>query len=261
MDPVTDRTTLDAFVDGALTPEEAARVVMQLADSPSSQAHVDATMETNALLAAAFGAPMDAPVPAPIRAAIERAAPRGRGPAGLGWRPLQRLGRRELSFGGVAAAAAVVLALWVWPQAPSGTSNTTGLAGPVAAGSSLYESLETRSSGVSVQGERGSEIAVLASYLDSQARPCREFEMLERDGSATTGIACRDAGPEWTVAFAASRPQQPPDTQPGDAAADRYVPAEGVADAAVSSALDALGAGAALSPATEADLIAGAWQR
>ena len=79
MDPVNpsmtlrtemDAARLDAFVDGALSPEEAARVVLHLADCPGDQAYVDAVMETNALLAAAFSEPLHQALPERLRATI-----------------------------------------------------------------------------------------------------------------------------------------------------------------------------------------------
>ena len=46
-----DRTRLAAFVDGELSPEEAAAVVMHLADHPADQAYVDDLFAANAALA------------------------------------------------------------------------------------------------------------------------------------------------------------------------------------------------------------------
>lgn len=268
MDAVIDRATLDAFVDGALTPEEAARVVMHLADAPAAQAHVDATMELNALLAEAFGAPLAMPAPKHILAALEGSGrKRISDPIGLrarGRGALRRAtgGAAPYTFGAAAAAAAMALGVWLWPQGPAGTPENLRLAGPVPAGTSLYEALETRGSGLAIQGERGTEIAVIATYLDSDRRPCREFEVLQRsEGTAAAGVACRDRASEWVVAFAASRPLQAPapssDATPDTAA---YIPAAGVTDAAVSGALDALGAGPALVPEAEERLIANAWR-
>ncbi|PJN94791.1 hypothetical protein CNY89_12380 [Amaricoccus sp. HAR-UPW-R2A-40] len=70
MDAVMDHETLAAFVDGALSPEDSAGVVMHLADHPLDAAHVDALMELNALLGEAYAAPLHEPAPEPIVAAI-----------------------------------------------------------------------------------------------------------------------------------------------------------------------------------------------
>ncbi len=47
---------LAAFVDGELSPEEAAEVVMHLADHPADQTYVDDLFAANAALAEAFSA-------------------------------------------------------------------------------------------------------------------------------------------------------------------------------------------------------------
>lgn len=260
MDPVIDRGTLDAFVDGALSPEDAARVVMQLADAPAAQAHVDATMELNALLGAAYDAPMTERIPERIRSVFERHEVLHSGKTGKVVAFRQAV-RRGLPYLGGAIAAGVVFALsaTIWP----GTEpEAVQIAGPVASGTTLFEALETRHSGVAIPGERGNEIAVIATFLDRNQRPCREFEVVHRtDGTATRGVACREVTRDWTVAFAATRPlAPPPPAESATTAEGTYLPAAGVTDAAVSGALDALGAGISLDPAQEDALIVGSWE-
>ena len=65
-----DRTRLAAFVDGELSPEEAAAVVMHLADHPADQAYVDDLFAANAALSAAFAAPLSEPIPSSLRAVL-----------------------------------------------------------------------------------------------------------------------------------------------------------------------------------------------
>jgi anti-sigma factor RsiW len=67
---VMDKDRLAAFVDGELSPEEAAAVVLHLADTPVDQAYVDDLFAANEALAQAFGAPLSEPVPEAIHAAI-----------------------------------------------------------------------------------------------------------------------------------------------------------------------------------------------
>ena len=265
MDTVIDRGKLDAFVDGALSPEEAARVVMHLADTPAAQAHVDATMELNALLSAAFEAPMKERVPSRILEVFERFEERRAGARGKVI-ALRRAVRRSTPYLGGAIAAGVIfsLGLSIWPEPKP---DALQLAGPVAAGTTLYEALETRRSGLAIPGERGTEIAVIATFLDDDERPCREFEVVHRgDGMATHGVACRETTRDWIVAFAASRPFAVPGSESeavggGTSETEGYLPAAGVTDAAVSGALDALGAGISLDPAREEALIAEGWRR
>lgn len=261
MDPVIDRGRLDAFVDGALSPEEAARVVMHLADTPAAQAHVDAVMALNALLTEAYDAPMSERIPETIRAVFERHEARRSGATGTVV-AFRRAARQGLPYLGGAIAAGVLFALGVtiWPNTQPGALQ---IAGPVASGTTLYEALETRHSGLAIPGERGTEIAVIASFLDRDQRPCREFEVVQRtEGTATRGVACRERTRDWTVAFSTTRPLVPiPPAQSTASDEGAYLPAAGVTDAAVSGALDALGAGISLDPAQEEVLIANEWQR
>jgi anti-sigma factor RsiW len=74
METMPGRSTgrkLAAFADGELEPEEAARVVMHLADHPEDQAYVDRIAVERALLARAYGPIAAEPVPERIRAVIE----------------------------------------------------------------------------------------------------------------------------------------------------------------------------------------------
>ena len=263
MDTVIDRGTLDAFVDGALSPEEAARVVMHLADTPEAQAHVDAVMEMNALLGAAYGAPMSERIPERILAVFAEDAARRAGGGGTVV-AFRRAARRGLPYLGGAIAAGVIFALGlaIWPDPrPEGLQ----IAGPVASGTAFFEALETRPSGLAIPGERGTEIAVIATFLDRDQRPCREFEIVHRtEATATRGVACREATEDWTVAFAATRPlgnAPAPTAGAEQRSGGVYLPAAGVTDAAVSGALDALGAGISLDPAQEAEMIAEEWAR
>lgn len=250
-----DRATLEAFVDGALTPEEAARVVMHLADTPSDQAYVDALMELDAMLGAAFEAPMSQPVPERILAATRSAAPGNRVVA------FRRRVARAAPYLGAAIAAAMVLALGL-PMLRQGPADAPGpleIAGPLDPGTTLQQALETRPSGETLRDAEGSEVVVIATFLDRNGRPCREFEVLNpAEDARTRGIACRAAIPLWTVAYAASKPVSP--AAGASSEAEGYAPAAGADDTALTGALDALGAGAGLAPADEGALIASGWR-
>ena len=51
-----DKARLAAFVDGELSPEDAAEVVMHLANDPVDQAYVDELMALNVIIADAYDA-------------------------------------------------------------------------------------------------------------------------------------------------------------------------------------------------------------
>lgn len=103
-----DRNRLAAFADGGLSPEEAAAVVMHLADHPEDQAFVDDLMASNALLVRAFSGPSQEPVPERFRAIILPEEGRDRTADVIPFR--RRLHRSLPALAGFGAAAAAVLA-------------------------------------------------------------------------------------------------------------------------------------------------------
>jgi hypothetical protein len=258
MDTVMARETLEAFVDGALSPEEAARVVLHLADCPADATFVDALMETNQLVAAAYAEPLHQAVPERIRAAIypeaaaaPPAAPRADGRTG--WRRARPASRRMV-WGAVAASAALAVLVAVGPARNSGPVQ---IAGATAADAALRTALETRPSGQVPGGPASARITLIASFLDRDGRPCREYEILDAEaGALTQGIACRTMDVGWATEVAvASRLAAAADR--GDA----FVPAEGAGagSGALDGALDRLGAGMLLSPEEERSLIEAGW--
>jgi hypothetical protein len=260
MDAVMDHETLAAFVDGALSPEDSAGVVMHLADHPSDAAYVDALMELNASLVEAYSGPLHEPAPERILAAIlgtaaketavaNAAARAGRSDPRGGWR--QRLGRsRRLAVAGVLAAAAAVFAVVLDPGRFGEPVQILGA--PPSVDADLRAALETAPSGP-VGTETPQRITLVGTFLDKTGQPCREYELLDPEAMALTqGVACRSGDGEWlTEVSVASRI---------DPAADRdaFVPASGAAGdpEALDRALDRLGAGMTLSPVEERALIA-----
>ncbi len=263
MEPVTnsaairteiDAATLDAFADGALSPEEAARVVLHLADCPGDQAYVDAVMETNALLAAAYAAPLHQALPERLRATIfpAEAAPAGRGTARRG-RPvgLARPGRTAV-WGALAASAVLAVGLAA-SLAPGRNPARDAIAGLPGADAALRAALESSPSGAVAETVDGATITVIASFLGDGKRPCREFEV-EDAAAMTEGVACRDATGGWITEIAvASRLPEPQARRSG------FVTASGAGDDALDATLDRLGAGMLLTPDEESALIASGW--
>jgi hypothetical protein len=276
-----DRERLAAFVDGALEPEEAAEVVLRLEASPADRAYVDRLMELGTLLGEAYAAPLYEPVPerflrtvfgeteaepaaepAPEAAAVlpraeaapPRRAARTDDPRG-GARPATRraLGLRVAAFGAVAASAAFLVAFGSLRDEDVGALALTG-----AAEAALAAALETRPSGA-VAGPDGASITLIATFLDADGRPCREFELRDpAAASLTRGLACREDG-DWRSEIALStRIASAPDAAGGS---DDFVPAEGPAAGAISAALDRIGAGLSLTPAEEQALVASGWSR
>jgi hypothetical protein len=260
MDAVMDHETLAAFVDGALSPEESAGVVMHLADHPEDAAHVDALMELNALLGEAYAAPLHEPAPERIVATILDSASRreaarvvaaraGQGDLRGGWR--QRLGRPRKAT--VAALLAVVVAVVAIAVVPGRFGAPVQILGaPPSVDAELRAALETAPSGP-VGTETPQRITLVGTFLDKTGQPCREYELLDPEAMALTqGVACRSGDGEWrTEVSVASRIDPVADR-------DAFVPASGAAGdpEALDRALDRLGAGMTLSPLEERTLIA-----
>lgn len=249
---------LNAFADGQLEPEDAARVVLHLADNPEDQSYVDSVMAMNALISRAHEGPAAAPVPPAMRDAILRAA---------GLAPEQAAGeardnetrdnvvafprRRRVQaafLGGAIAAGFAMLALF-FPQAPE---TGFGLAeGPVSPRSPVHGALVELASGDTRLVGEGARMAVIASFA-YEGGYCREFELAEDGAPArTAGLACGD-GEEWRIEALAERG--------GDDDANLYMPAGGGDEDAFLSVLDALDAGLVLTPEAEDEARAQGWR-
>jgi hypothetical protein len=250
MGAVIDAGRLAAYVDGALEPEEAAQVVMHLADNPEDRERVSRLTELNALLVAAYAAPLSQPVPERIRRAVDPASGGGGNVV-----PFRTRGAATAVVATlVALAAGVMLVFGFGPLWRSTVPGAPGV-GPVPGGSELQMALETGPSGSVVSFPDGDEVTLIATFLDGRGRPCREFELLHDTATEfSRGIACRGADAAWAVAVVVSEPLGgEPDPEAG------YMPAAGAIDAALSGALDVLGAGPSLAPDAERELMAAGW--
>ena len=252
METVMDKSRLAAFVDGELPPEEAAAVVLHLADHPGDQAYVDELYAANAALAQAFGSPMDEPIPEAIRAAIMgETGAEARQEAGgnvVAFRP------RALAFGWAAGGAAMAAGLAGVMFMLAGPAANPGLApGLIAANTGLAGLLETQAAGVPVTLDDGREAMVLASFALPEAGYCREIEVIDTGAARIDyAVACREeAG--WDVRVAMS------EGTAEDAEAKGFVTASGAEAQALMSLLDAGEAAVPLDAAAETAALARGW--
>ena len=241
--PQIDRTRLAAFVDGELSPEEAAAVVMHLADHPADQAYVDDLFAANAALAKAFAAPLSEPVPTAIRAVLQA------DPAPAQIIPFRPRARPALIAGGAALAASLIAALVLFRPAEP----LTLALGPVTAGSPLAQALDTLPSGSPFTETDSRDLMILAT-LPTDTGPCRELEVIDRSAAQIEiALACHNQNTGWQIEVVLKESLPTADGQGG------FTTAEGAAAQGLSSFLDQRGAGLALSPEAEADLIAKGW--
>jgi hypothetical protein len=248
-----DKTILDRFADGELPPEEAAGVVMRLADSPSDQTYVDHLIAANELLARAFAAPLGEPVPESIRATIFGPAPvEVAAPTQTDVVPFfGRLGRpaAALAFAASVAAAAMI---WV-TLAPDAPAISLSL-GPLAPDDAAYKVFQSLPSGQPGTLPNGARLMVLASMKLPDGNICREFEKISAgEALITYGVACRNGGEGWDIGVLVSEPL------PNGAEDQAFVTAAGPEARALTLFLNRAGAGATLSPEEEADAIADGW--
>lgn len=242
-----DRERLAAFVDGELSPEEAAAVVLHLADHPADQAYVDDLFAANAALANAFGAPVTERVPDTILATIDGAAARA---AILPFR-LRPVG---VAAGLAMAAALTAVAVLTRPEAGPALA-----LGPVMGGSALAEALDVLPSGVVAKMPDGREMMVLASFA-VEGGHCREVELMDRAATAIElGLVCQ--GEEVVGGHGGWQVEVVLKEAFGTAAAEEFVAAEGAMAMGLSPFLDQRGAGLALTPEEEAAAIAAGWGR
>lgn len=247
-----DRETLGAYADGELPQAEAAAVERHLAGHPGDRAFVERIAAERAAIARAFGPIAAAPLPPPLRERVEAMiAAAGDRQGGATVVALRRPPPRTwLAGGALAAAAAALLAVYLGQERPAGTELVLG---PLPAGAPVAGALDSLSAGVPERLAGGGEIEIVASFADGRGRFCRELR-LARDGigPVDVAIACAADG-LWTVEAVVA-------TDPVPESEDRFETAAGPAARAIETALDALGAGAVLTPEEEAAAKARGWR-
>ena len=244
---VMDPDRLAAFVDGELSPEEAAEVVMHLADHPGDQAYVDDLMAANAALSQAFDAPLHEPAPEHIRETIM-------GPVEVNKVVPFRRRPVAMAGAGLALAATVALAAVILPQMQEGSSDNVLALGPVAQNTALDRVLGILPSGTPKTLESGKEIMIMAT-LPVEDGFCREVEVIDDAADRLDfGIACHNTD-GWTVEVTLSEPLSSADTEDG------FVTASGAEMQSLQPFLNRLGAGTPLDAEAEADAIAQGWSR
>lgn len=243
-----DKDRLAAFVDGELSPEEAAAVVLHLADHSEDQAYVDDLFAAYEALQQAFSAPLHDPVPEGIHAAIIGAA------AAPNVVALQSRSRKAMAFGGLAIAASVALAALFVPGRLSGPSPAGLALGPLLASDPLVAVLDSRASGDALQLADGRETMVVATFEMPDGRYCREFEMIDRAaGRIDIALGCRSSI-GWSVEAVIA--------EVVSAGTDQgFVPAGGAEIDALTQYIERSGTPLVLDTAAEAAVIGQGWTR
>jgi anti-sigma factor RsiW len=259
-----DPLTLMAYADGALPPDEAARVARRIETDAAARAQVAQYRRSAALARAALDADLAQPVPAALQRGVEQAIAQARrkavpAPAQADamtaprWRrALAALGldlqpRLALAAGVVAlatGAAGYLAGRMATVAEPQIATDRPGV--QVAAAhewAALARALDAAPSGSRQALPGGGQVELVASLRSGAGALCREFKVERANVASVTALACRDAR-QWSVRFALAT-----------AAAGGYTPAGG-AGAAMDAYLAAIGSGAPLSREDEARALA-----
>lgn len=245
------REQIAAYVDGALSEAESARVAEAIAQDGAARAYAAEVEHANRLLREAFGAPMAEAVAPGLRNTILE-HPGGRSSEVIS---LTEARRRRTPILPMALAASVALAIGVGAGAAFlGTWTDRGqqlaVLGPAPADGPLHAALEGLPSGqISPEG-----VQPMLSFRDGNGRICREFEIMgELPDSLEFGIACRTPADLWQVEIGVTAPM----TETGEGG---FRPASGPGADALDAMLDSLEAQPAMSPAEEAELLRRGWR-
>lgn len=184
-----DDEKLYSWIDGELSPDEAARIEAAVSADPALRAKADAQRALRERLRAAFAPIADSPAPEAMVAHIRGArmadvvdldterARRAPPPAA----PLRR-------WSAIAASLIAGLiggyALNIAPQGPAVERD-----GAMMASSALAKALDHQLASAPTDGE----VKVQLTFRDTTGRLCRSFS-----SDATTGVACRE-GNDWAV--------------------------------------------------------------
>jgi hypothetical protein len=237
---MTDRDErVAAWLDGTMSEDECALFEAEMESDPALAEQVAAWQENDALLRAAYGAPMTQAVDEALLARM-----------GLAEKPAAHtaandnpLWRRWMLPAGGAMAAGLALVLWLGPNPPAGRS------GSGTQFAAAMEQLPSRA--VRVMAD-GGKVSPVLSFAAADGRFCREFAI---SGGAEPGggIACKDAS-GWKVEARSTSATLVAD--PGQIAT-----AGGPDDQELAAAYVRLGASDPLSVDAERRLIAFGWKK
>jgi hypothetical protein len=237
---MTDRDErVAAWLDGTMSEDECMLFEAELERDPALAAQVAAWQDNDALLRAAYDAPMTQAVDEALLARMglaEKPAP----PVAANDNPLWR--RWMFPAGGAVAAGLALVFLF-------GANPRAGQSGSETQFAAAMEELPSRAVRVMAGGGK---VSPVLSFAAADGRFCREFAV---SGGAQPGggIACKD-GAEWKVE--ARSASGAPATDPG-----RIATAGGPDDQELAAAYARLGASDPLSVDAEGRLIASGWKK
>ena len=249
MTPEFDDDILMAYADGALPPDEAARVARAVAADAGLAERVRAMSEAARIVARDLPLP---PIPDALAARLAatglpmpgQAAP-APGDTVVAFRP-RATSRPKVTGGqGLALAASLVLALGLGFGLGALRGGPEAAPGDLAALSepAVLTALSTLPSGESVELAQGGSLTAIATFTIDDGTLCRETEYHRPDGPSLVTVSCRAEGESteaWNLRLAVV----------AAAVEDGYLPASSLD--ALDGWMGATGAGAPMSAPEEA---------
>ena len=240
-----DQARLAAFVDGELTPEDAAAVVMHLANHPADQAFVDELMALNEMIADAYDAPLHEPAPEAILSTIAANGEAQSLPDSVVAISTWRRARTPAAWG-LGGALAASLAMFLVINNSGGGDPGQVAVGPIPSAHPQSYALNELGAGQSRIQADGRKFGVTASFQTPDRGVCREFSITDpSEGILKTGVACPAAEPAegWVIEVV--------DIVTPESTSTAFIPASGIQADPIGDFLDSVGAGRALAPEEE----------
>ncbi|MEJ8403183.1 anti-sigma factor family protein [Xanthomonas oryzae] len=190
-----DESTLLAYADGALTPDQAGRVEAVLASDPQRAADVRQLQQVKARLRNGYASVLEEPIPAHLLDAARQRPPASPQTSVVtATAPIQAPATRQHARRRwtvpTSIAAALLIGLWLWQRQPPQPAPSALLTeqGHDASGT-LALALDRQ-----LSGEQQGKIRMGLSFRAHDGRYCRSFSLQ----SSHAGLACRQ-GERWRI--------------------------------------------------------------
>ncbi len=260
-----DEETLNAYIDGALSPDDSAAVEQALAQDERLQARLGALYRADRLASAVYTDIDRRPLPQGVldllaQYAAETSTDSATGATVLPFPGLRRAFSSPASLAAMAASVALAIGFGaglISANGPVGNGDRARLlqasAGSIGPGHPLYAVLDDARSGESrtIDGAADLEARPLLSFRSKDGAFCRDIMVTGGSAGGARSLACKKDSSTWRIVAMASV---------GASVTGGYAPASGEAPMAIRAAIDSRIAGDPLDANGEARAIAQDWQ-
>jgi len=253
-----DEETLSAYLDGALPPDERARVAAELDTDPALRRRLEAFRAADAAVRRAYAPVLDEPLPDRVLELLRRDGADGAGNGGVVELRSRPRPPRFFMPASIAAGVAFVAgflaayAVLTEPDAPASEDSMWAGGVVVEAGTDLHGVLESGLSAETANLAGGRTATARLTFLNAAGEYCRQIDVAGERGTARA-IACRRDG-RWRVALASFA------AAPSTGRDDVFRPASSATSAVLDDAIDAMIEGDPLGRSEEREAILRAWE-